>query len=433
MPSWTVLGPGLRRDERVGGWRDSVLLIILAALVLAPGLAFAAPAPASGEATSSIWTIDGAIVRVRIMVPTQVARKLAAKGAPAPSPATVASAVSQAIGVTTPAGDCEAIDQGEGVGQIYTLALTPGLDRFEIVFACPQATGLVLKDELLFDRDPGHIDYAQIRIGAGQPVLTAFTRNQRAIALPGPGASLRGADAVAFAQAAAMRMVTNIAALAILFGGVLLSRRWRDLAWLSAALAGGYLASAAVALSGVVTLDQSLAGALLGLLAAALGLGALRSGGTGAALSTAWRRVAWVATGLVVAGLVTAAALKSMDAGLATFGIALIGLAAVRTPRLEPRLGALVFAPAAAFAFMDGLGPASDLSLLHPPAARMAPILAGHDLGGLAVAVIVASAAMGLLWLAGLRLRAFRQIGAETAGAALIGLGLFWFVSRLYS
>ena len=94
------------------------------------------------------------------MVPTAVARNLAAKGAPAPTLATVASAVSEAISVTTPAGDCEAVDQGEGVGQIYTLALTPGLDRFEIVFACPQASGMVLKDDLLFDRDPGHIDYA---------------------------------------------------------------------------------------------------------------------------------------------------------------------------------------------------------------------------------------------------------------------------------
>ena len=40
---------------------------------------------------------------------------------------------------------------------------------------------------------------------------------------------------------------------------------------------------------------------------------------------------------------------------------------------------------------------------------------------------------MGLIWLAGVRLRAFRDIGAEIGGAALIGLGLFGFVTRLYS
>jgi len=40
---------------------------------------------------------------------------------------------------------------------------------------------------------------------------------------------------------------------------------------------------------------------------------------------------------------------------------------------------------------------------------------------------------MGLIWLAGRRLRNWRNIASEIAGAALIGLGLFWFVSRLYS
>jgi hypothetical protein len=392
-----------------------------------------APVPASGEVTSSIWTIDGASVRVRVMIPTAAARKLAANGAPPPSRATVALAVGHAIGVTTPAGDCEAIDQGEDVGQIYTLALTPGLDRFEMVFACPHAAGLVLRDAFLFDRDPGHIDYAQIRIGGGQPVLAAFTSDHRSIALPASGVRLHGADPLAFARMAAIRMATGLAALAILFGSVLVSRRWISLAWLTASLAAGYLASAGVALSGLVTLDQSLATALLGLLAVTLGLGALQSGATGPAMSPGWRKTGWAGIALIMTGLVVVAALKSPGAGLATFGIALFGLAAVQAARIEPKLGAMVFAPAAAFAFMDGLGPAGDLTLLHPPPGQLVPILAGRDLGGLAAGIGIAGLAMGLIWLAGMRLRAFRGIGSEIAGAALIGLGLFWFVSRLHS
>jgi hypothetical protein len=398
-------------------------------------LAVAAPAPieAGGNVSYSIWTVDGATVRVRVMVPVAAARRLVAKGAPPPAIATVAAAVGQGMSVTTPAGDCEAIDQGEGVGQIYTLALTPGLDRFEMVFACPQATGLVLKDEALFDRDPGHIDYAQIRIGAGQPALAAFTHDSRSITLPAPGARLRGADPLAFGRMAAIRIATSLAALAILFGSVLLSRRWIDLAWLTATLAAGYLISAGVALSGLVVLDQGLSAALLGLLAATLGLGALQSGATGAAMSLGWRRAAWAAIALTMIGLVVVAAVKRPEAGLATFGIALFGLAAVQAARIQPSLGAMAFAPEAAFAFMEGLGPASDLTVLHPPPGQLVPILAGHDIGGLAAAMGVAGLAMGLIWLAGLRSRAFRGIGAEIAGAALIGLGLFWFVSRLYS
>jgi len=411
------------------------VLATFAVLFLAPDLAFATAAPvlASGEVSSSVWTIDGANVRVRVTIPTAAARKLAAKDAPPPGMATVASAVGQGFAVTTPAGDCEAIDQGEGVGQIYTLALTPGLDRFEIVFACPQTGGLVLKDNLLFDRDPGHIDYAQIRIGAGQPVLAAFTRDQRSIALPASATQLRGANPLSFARMAAVRTATSLAALAILFGSVLLSRRWLDLVWLTGGLAVGYLASVGVALSGLVTLDRGLAGALPGLLAATLGLGALQPDRQGAETSPRRRWAAWAGVALVVAGVSAAAALKNPEAGLATFGIAAFGLAVVQIGRMEPGFGALVLAPAAAFAFLDGLGPAGDLALLHPPVGQMLPILAGDDLGGLATAVVIAGAAMGLIWLAGLRLRAFRDIGSEAAGAALIGLGLFWFVSRLYS
>ena len=135
----------------------------------------------------------------------------------------------------------------------------------------------------------------------------------------------------------------------------------------------------------------------------------------------------------MVVGLVVVAALKSPATGSASLGIAIFSLAAVQASRLEPKLGAMVFAPAAAFAFMDGLGPASELSLLHPPPGQFAPILAGHDLGSLAAALVIAGAAMGLIWLAALRLRAFRDIGSEIGGAALIGLGLFGFVTRLYS
>ena len=117
---------------------------------------------------------------------------------------------------------------------------------------------------------------------------------------------------------------------------------------------------------------------------------------------------------------------------LATAGLAIFGLGAIRASR-EPGLGALSFASAAMLACINGLAPASDLILLHPPAAQLAPILAGHDLGGFAAAMTVAGAAMGLIWLAGRRLRSWRNIGSELGGAALIGLGLFWFVSRLYS
>ena len=410
------------------------VLALLPFLAITPRVAAAANATetTSGNVSYSTWEIDGATVRVRVTIPAAAARKLVAANAPPPSLATVASAVSQGMGVTTPAGDCEAIDQGEGVGQIYTLALTPGLDRFEIVLACPQASGLVLKDSVLFDRDPGHLDFAQVRVGSARTVLQAFTRDRLSIPLPATGGELRDVDPATFARLAAIRLVKNFGALGIIVGSVLLSRRWLDLAWLTASLTVGYLVSIAVALTGLVSLDQGLAEAMAGLMTASLGLGALA---VAAGETTGERRLRWgayVGLGVVLVGLIVTAAFKAPTAALATAGLAIFGLGAIRASR-EPGLGALSFASAAMLACINGLAPASDLILLHPPAAQLAPILAGHDLGGFAAAMTVAGAAMGLIWLAGRRLRSWRNIGSELGGAALIGLGLFWFVSRLYS
>ena len=62
-----------------------------------------------------------------------------------------------------------------------------------------------------------------------------------------------------------------------------------------------------------------------------------------------------------------------------------------------------------------------------------APRLLAYDLGATAAGAALAAAAMGALWLVGRRLGTPRRTAAiDVAGAALMGLGLFWFVSRLY-
>ena len=396
-----------------------------------PGAA-ATPAQGDGHVRSSIWSVDGATVRVRVTIPVEAARKLAAAHAPPPSVAIVAAAVSQGIGVTTPAGDCEAIDQGEGVGQIYTLAPTPGLDRFEIVFACPQASGLVLKDAVLVDRDPNDIDYAQIQIGAGRPVLDVFTRDKRGIALPAAPDQLRGADPFAWAGMAAIGLVSGLTSFPILVGSALFARGWLGLVWLSGSRALGYLTSILLALSGLVILDQGLASALLGLLMATLGVGLMRTADPFGLVSTRWRTAAWAGASLLLLGLIGMAMQKNPLVGLATFGIAAYGFAGAHASRIEPKLGALAFGPAAAFAFMDGLGAASDLALAHPAASQWVPALLGQDLGGWLAGVAIASCAMGLIWVASLRLQAWKAIGSESAGAVLISSGLFWFVTRVF-
>ena len=109
---------------------------IFGLLMLATAIAPAAHAQSrspgdnlSRNVSYSTWSVDGATVRLRFALPAAAARDLAAHGQPPLDTPAVAKAVLAAVSVTSAGGDCEAIDQGEGAGQVYTLALTPGLDR----------------------------------------------------------------------------------------------------------------------------------------------------------------------------------------------------------------------------------------------------------------------------------------------------------------
>ena len=424
--------------ERLVSWRpvfagmSAVLVLGLIGSSAAATPVFAEPAPiqSDGDASYSTWSVEGQTVRVRIEVPAAAARKLDAPNAPTPSLARVASAVSAAVSVTTLAGDCEAVDQGEGVGQIYTLALTPGLDRYEIVFACPRADGLTLKNTLLLDRDPRHIGYASIKVGAAKPVLQTFTRDKPSIALAPPG-GLRDASPGGFALREAIHVATDLAALGILLGSVFLSRRWLDLAWLGGALATGYVFSIVIALPGLVAIDQGLAITLEGLLIMSLGLGGLMA--SGPTLGRRLRPATAAVAALAILGPITTALLKSPLAGLATAGIAVFALTSIWSGVASPSRRALVFAPAFLFALLQGQTQAADIGQLQPRADQLAPILMGGDIGAMLAAMTISAAAMAVIWLAGRKLRALRNFAAETSGAALIGFGLFWFVSRLHS
>jgi hypothetical protein len=57
----------------------------------------------------------------------------------------------------------------------------------------------------------------------------------------------------------------------------------------------------------------------------------------------------------------------------------------------------------------------------------------GYGAGAAGLAVAAVAAASGLIWLAFRGLARFRNLPGECLGAALTGLGVFWFVSRTLS
>ncbi len=398
-------------------------------LALAPRTAQAAPAPAlasqSSDASLSSWVVDGSSVHLRFILPTSQAVALVAPARA--NAAAAAAAVAAKVAVSSSAGDCPAAIQNEWVGKIYTLAPAPGLYRFEMIFVCTAADGVVLHDHALFDRRPGHVNYAKVEVNGAPPRLVTFTRERQDLPAAGAAAPSTGP----FARQGLERILRRLDALCLAGGLLVLARRWRGLADIALALGLGYLASLGLALTGRVSPEFALSGAAVGVLAAVLGASALRE--QARAPGRGWRiglTLGAILLGVLVLG---AAGVKGAAAGLAAGGLAIFALAQVWVTALRPRLRALVFAPAALFGLLDGMDQAGDLALLQLPAAQTAPALAGYDLAAAASILGLVAAAMALFWLARRRLSPARPFAVEIAAAALIGLGLFWFVSRLYS
>ena len=408
----------------------AAMLTSMLILALAPGLArAAAPMAASGGASYSMWTVTGSSVHLLFTLPTSQARRLTAPGA-----ASISAAVSAGVGVGSAGGDCTMVDRGPWVGKIYTLSPAPGLDRFEMIFDCPSANGLVLKDHVLFDRAPALVNYARIELGTDRPALQVFTANRQTIALPPAGTHLANAGIGLFVRQGALALLGRLDRLAVIAGLLLLARRWRDLGAIAGALGFGYFVSVAIGLTGLVVLDPRQADIATGLLVAVLGASALRLQAAEPSGPGRWRLAPTLGAGLIVAAVLAAAAAKGgVSLAVSAAGLVVFGLVQTWIAGAGPRFRWLVLAPAALFALVDGMGLASDLALLQPTPAQAAPLFLGYDLGAALAAVLLATLAMGVLWLLGRRLSPVRNLAADLAGAGLVGCGMFWFVSRLYT
>lgn len=289
--------------------------------------AMARAAPAGHSVSYSVWAVDGSTVRLRFMLPTSEASGLASPGAPPPDVAAVSAAVGAQVSVTSSGGDCTEIDQGEGVGQVYTMALTPGLDRFEIIFACPTADGLVLHDGVLFDRARDQVNYASVQVGAERPALQMFTADHRSVALPAAPRAPADASPTLLLMRGLRGVFGQADQLCVVAGLALMGRRWLDLGAVAGGLGLGYVGALAVALSGLASLDPIRGAAVMGLLPAVTGASALRLAATPERTSRRWRASAAVALGLIVLAAVAAVVLKDRSLGWTAAGMAVFAVA----------------------------------------------------------------------------------------------------------
>lgn len=419
----------LLRLVRIVGLVLLALSVPLCAHAAEKRVALATPHSGSRQVSYSNWVVEGSTIRLRVMLPKAAADAIAEPGKPPPRINEAADYVHAQFTARSAGGACKLIDQGEGFGEIYTMALTPGLYRYELIFNCPSAEGVTLGDSLLFLRVPTHVNYARVQVNGGQPRLGMFDRTHQTLRAAGTGA---GTPPVQFARQGALKLIRDADRLCLLAGLLLLALAWSDVAMIVGGLVGGYVLSLAASLARVAVLDPAMGEGAIMLLVVLLGGAAIRSHVGGSPMSRPARIGTAITLGLVISAATGAAFFRGAALGLTVGGLGLAGLAFLWLAGPQrPRW--LLAAPAGLFAFISGMSQAADLDLLRVPGRALAPVLAAHDLGAAGAAVAIVVTASALVWLGFRKLRNLRNPLGEGAGAGLIGLGVFWFVSALVS
>ena len=224
-----------------------------------------------------------------------------------------------------------------------------------------------------------------------------------------------------------MHIFTGVDHMSFLLGLVLISRRVRDLAFVITGFTLGHSATLALAVTGIIRPHAEFIDALVALTIAVIGA---------ENIAVATHRPGVVAVGLgsllLFMALVRMAGIGLLPSTL-LFGAALFCSCYLMISGQLRDSGRLRLVVTLMFGLIHGFGFASDLLEMRLPAGRLAELLLGFNLGveiGQLTLVFLALALVRLLMK--LRLSLPRPIVVDTLSAGLVGLGMFWFISRSF-
>src|SRR5262249_25713675 len=128
------------------------------------------------------------------------------------------------------------------IGLVDPLAVGADSFGFEVFFKCPTASPrvLTLKNSVLFERVPAHVNYARVRAGGGEWAPQLFTAGPQEVG--GTSAVPRGAAGwLRYVSLGFSHVLHSLDRIAVVLGLLLLVRRREQLELLAAGLGGGYL------------------------------------------------------------------------------------------------------------------------------------------------------------------------------------------------
>jgi hypothetical protein len=401
----------------------------VAVALVACALGSASPALADSHSVSySDWTIAGDLTTLKFVLPGVEARRLTGVDVPLTTAKKLGEYLLAHVAVEGDGENCAPIDQGYDIGLVDPLAVSADSFGFEVFFRCPTANPRVrtLKNSVLFERVPAHVNYARVRAGSGEWASQFFTSGRQEIRVPS-AAPPAAASWLRYVSLGFGHVLHSLDRLAVVLGLVLLARGRREqLELLAAGLGGGYVLALLVTAGSWVAPRTSLLEGFVGFMALWIAAELVARETSRAKVAAA------LALGsLVLAGIMLFA--SGWAAALVLLGCALIagGLLPMSGAWLERR--ELWVASAAILGFLDGFVLPSEVAPAQPPKGALLAMSAGFDVGAFLGAAFAVALVLGALFALRYRKVALpRPLLTDFAAAVLGGLGAFWIVARLY-
>src|ERR1700684_2537899 len=383
-----------------------------------------APAHAHVRSQShSVWEINGRIVDVVVTIPDIEAKRLGSDASPV-TPERLRDYLTERTYAVADGKRCALIPP------VLALSALAGFRKFDFTFKCDSAANLQIHSGAFFDLVPSHTNFAQVQNAAtGEFTEQLITNEHQTIDVTGgSGSRLKSARFFEFIRMGTMHIFTGVDHMSFLLGLVLISRRLRDLVFVVTGFTIGHSATLALAVTGIIRPHAEYIDALVALTIAMIGA---------ENISVATHRPEIVAAGTAGALILMAVGSFLGFGGLPSLLLLGSGLFAANYLMLSGHLrdaARLRIVVTVVFGLIHGFGFAADLLELRLPTAQLFSILLGFNLGvevGQLTLVLVALGLVALLVRA--RLALPRPIVVDSLSAGLVGLGMYWFISRSYA
>jgi hypothetical protein len=381
--------------------------------------------PAAGHTRSqshSVWEINGSAVDVVVTIPAIEADRLEPAGPP-PSDKRLTAYLVDRIYPSSAGSRCTLVPP------VTTLSALQGFRKFDLTFRCAAADELQIHWGAFYDLVPGHLHFAQVQNAAtGEFVEQLLTAEHQTVEVTGAaGSRLRNAGFLEFVRMGALHIFTGIDHMSFLLGLVLISRRLRDLVFVVTGFTLGHSLTLALAVTGVVRPHAEYIDALVALTIMLIGA---------ENIVVQTRRPGWVAAAfggaLLLVALLSYLGMPGLP-GLLLLGAGLFTANYLMVSGRVRDAGRLRILITLVFGLIHGFGFAADLLELQLPTERLAELLVGFNLGVELGQLTLVAAVTGLgLALGKMRLSLPRPLVVDTASAFLVGLGVYWFITRSY-